>query len=264
MGLIALFLSVLGLWLWWPLKKTFKTKDVIPRGVKRKHFYYSHMTSGVVVLFVIVLLSLTGASITYRSVAQQLFGVERNKAASTEAITLDNNWLAWINAAYAHMPEGARLDRIQFPRQPKQNAKRAPYNEETAAINRREKNQQQANKQDSPEIIELRFHAPGDWLGLGGNAVKIDKKSSQLVDVIRFADLPLGEKIYSLLKPLHTGHHLPVAYVFVLLILSLIGTAMVLSGLLSFLLKKRKPSNVTQLLSKILRASKLRAVNSIQ
>jgi hypothetical protein len=35
-GLISLLISLLGLWLWWPRKNTFKSKDILPRGNKRK------------------------------------------------------------------------------------------------------------------------------------------------------------------------------------------------------------------------------------
>lgn len=225
-GLTALLISVLGLWLWWPLRKTFAVKDILLQGKKRKNFYYNHMTGGVVVLVVIVLMGLTGASITYRTITQQLFGVERDKLPVMQAIQLDNNWGAWLSGAYAQMPDGATLQKIRFPRK-----NRGGRGKQTLNNKPREKTQ---------KILEFRFQAKGDWFGLSGSKVQIDQKTSTLINVVLFRDLPLNEKIYAILVPLHTGHNLSFMYVVVLLVLSLIGTMMMFSGLLSFVIKKRK------------------------
>ncbi len=213
-GLIASAISLLGLWLWWPLRRSFAIQDLVPRGKKRQHFYYSHMSNGVVVLVVILLLTLTGASIAYRAFTQQLFGVESEPVSSVEPISIDANWHSWMQAAYAQMPAGAKLNQIRFPRQTVDDT--------------------------SQQILELRFHTLGDWLGLTGSKAKIDKQSSQLVEVILFHDLALGEKFYSILVPLHTGHNLPTAYVAVLLILSFFWHVDGLLGFGEFFDKEKK------------------------
>ena len=265
-GLIALLISLLGLWMWWPLRKSFKAKDILPRGKKRKHFYYSHMTSGVVVLAVILLMSLTGASITYRAFTQSLLGVERDAVSSFKAVSLNNDWSSWLQAAYAQMPAGAQLQQIRFPRQQRSSQQKNSGQAPAAQTNRNERrvlganvgnngfqnnSLQSSRAQDkgaatarqgkaSPQLLEFRFKAAGDWLGLAGSKVKIDKQSSRLVDATLFRDLALGEKVYAMLVPLHTGHNLPALYVLALLLLSVVGTVMVLSGLVSFVIKKRK------------------------
>lgn len=230
-GLIALFISLLGLWLWWPLRKTFKTKNVVPLGTKRKHFYYSHMTSGVIVLIVIVLFSVTGASISYRAIAQQLLGVERDKPSAIEPLELASGWQPWLQAAYAKMPNDSRLEQIRLPKQKKPN---------------------DANKNNTPPmLIKLRFSTPGDWLDLASSSVEIDKKSSTLVNMTLFSQQPLGEKIYSILAPLHIGTRLPIFYVITILILTCLGTVMVFSGLSSFITKKRQWLKIKKPIQKI-------------
>ncbi len=216
----ALLLSLLGLWVWWPLRKSFKPGDMVPRGKKRKHFYYSHMTSGVIVLIAIVLLSLTGAAITYREIAKQVFSIAPESPALAPPEALDNSWAAWLSAAYAKMPEGSRLVEVRYPRQ-----SRGKPGEEVG---------------NQPQLLNFRFATPDDWFGLTRSGVKIDRMGSKLVEVNRFAEQTLNEKLYSLLKPLHTGQDLPIAYVFLLLFFSFIGTLMVFSGLFSFMTKKRK------------------------
>lgn len=215
-SLLALGISCLGLWLWWPLRKAFKVKNILPRDTKRKSFFYSHMTSGVVTLLLVVVMSLTGASITYREITQQLLGVESsgkvraakgsNQQNATENLeSLENNWESWLRASSRLMPHGT-LATVNFPRR-------------------------------QSELITLNYLKSGDWLSLPNNKVQLHQTKSVIVNVQSFQDFTLGQKLYSVLKPLHTGSNLPFAYVVLLLVMSLIGTAMVFSGVVSFVLK---------------------------
>ena len=231
-GLSALFLSLLGLYLWWPKRKGFRSKNILPRGSDRRYLLMSHMTSGVIVLAIILILALTGASITYRTFVQQMMGIDRDKAPISQSIPLDNNWQSWLGAAYTTMPENSTLETIRFPRQ-KRNRERITTNKPPVTTN-------QPMRNNNSQILEFRFLTEGDWLGLTGSKVKIDKQSSRLIDSALFHHLPINEKIYSILVPLHTGHNLSFLYVIALLILSFIGTVMVFSGLVSFVIKKRQ------------------------
>lgn len=215
-ALLALLISLIGFWLWWPLRRTFRWKKVLPTSGERKALYQSHMAGGVVMLVFIALLSLTGASITYRAIAQQIFGIDHEQQ-TMKPVPLDNGWLSWLSAAYAAMPD-SELTAIRFPRP--RNVQDVPVSEE-------------------PQILEFRFLAPGDWLGLPSSKVLIDQNESALIGVSAFKDLPPGEKLYSTLKPLHMGKGLPAGYVLLQLALSLLGLVMVLSGVSSFAIKKR-------------------------
>jgi uncharacterized iron-regulated membrane protein len=247
-GLISLLISLLGLWLWWPRKNTFKSKDILPRGKKRKNFYLSHMTSGVIVLIAILLLSLTGASITYRSFAQQLFGIEKDSKVTIKPIQLEKSWTSWIIGAYQVMPEGAKLQEIRFPRVRRnadkvdttvnERAKDKPKSKPTVKTKVRSKEGGNIRKAD--KRIEFNFQHQDDWFEIKRSKAYITQRKSELVDVILYSDLPLKDKVYSLLKPLHTGHDLPVYYVIILLLFSIIGTTMALSCVVSFAIKKRK------------------------
>lgn len=205
-ALLALFISLVGFWLWLPLRRTFRARKMLPASSRRRDLHQSHTTGGVVMLVFIAVLSLTGASITFRAAAQWIFGVEP-AAAVHEPVSLARSWHAWLNAAQAAMP-GGELVAVRFPR--------APGN-----------------------ALEFRFLAPGDWLGLPASNVQVDPDNSTLIDVRAFRDLPPGEKLYSVLKPLHMGKGLPAIYVLVQLALSLLGLVVVLAGISSFTKKKR-------------------------
>ncbi len=217
-GLLAFGLSLIGLWIWWPLRKTFNVKDLLPRGRQRKHLYYSHMTAGVILLLPIVLLALTGAAITYRQIAQQVLVGHPEATQVMQPSKLAPQWQAWLKAAYASMPADSQLVRVQFPRQER-------------GMNARGGNE---------NILEFRFITPSDWLGMAASKVRIDRAESTLVEASVFGDFHLGEKLFSILTPLHTGRLLPTPYAAALLVLSFIGTVMVASGLISFVTKKRK------------------------
>ncbi len=261
-GLIALMISLIGLWIWWPKRRLFSVRDTLPRGKKRKNLYGNHTSTGVICLIAILTLALTGAGITYRNYAKALLGVtpQANNAKMTGVSkTIDSNWSAWLHAAYSQMPAGSTLIQISYPRAPRKNVKIVTSNklaQTKKSLNRAENkvnsdtteqrinhnNKQSKNKSqsNSAKILTFKFNTPNNWFGLAQSHVRIDINNSQLISTTLFSQLPMGEKIYSLIKPLHTGHGLPVGYVIVQLIFSLLGTVMVCSGVIMFINKKRK------------------------
>lgn len=229
-ALLALLLSLIGVWIWWPLRKSFTLRDLVPRGRKRKNFYYNHMTAGLMLLPIIIMLALTGASITYRSIAQQLLTSSHHKPAHIAPTPINQDWLGWLQAAHANMPAGSELARIHFPR-----PQREMRNQEQRGAGK-----PRPGAVENPNQMEFRFITPDDWLGMAGSKVLIDRENSTLNGVEKFAEMSTGTKIYSILVPLHTGRQLPAYYTVLLLLLSSLGTVMVASGIISFLTKKRK------------------------
>ncbi|MEJ2756086.1 MAG: hypothetical protein P8104_09725, partial [Gammaproteobacteria bacterium] len=96
----------------------------------------------------------------------------------------------------------------------------------------------QSNTQD---VLEWRFLTADDWFGLASSSVRFvglsADRSAMQVEAAPFSTLSWGAKIYTLLKPLHTGRDLPVVYVWILFIFSLLGTLTVFSALVSFVIK---------------------------
>ena len=242
-GLIALAISLMGFYLWWRVRNQFRTKNILPNGVRRTHFYYSHMTGGVVTLIAVLMLAITGASIVYRDIAKQVLGVVDNHEAITQQKALTNTWQAWLTEANQAMPN-SELTSIRFPRplRNRPNNDVVKVNSTPTNTNKHQANnvRQPGQVKKMPAIYELRYLNEADWFGLANSKVKIDKTSSTLVDAIPFGNLLMGEKIYSILVPLHTGRNLHSGYVIVLLIFSFIGLAMVFSGVASFVMKERQ------------------------
>lgn len=273
-GLASLAISLLGLYLWWPLRKKFSLKNTLPRGLKRKYFYTSHMTAGVIVLVAILLLSITGASISYRNIAQAWLGVTPEITQQKNNMQLknkqDTSWLSFLNSVYEQMPN-AQLVYIRFPREPGAGARPAAgfdIGENRGGANRGsaegepnasanltpridtnvERPRERVNaKQGATEnrmpnrptnsALEFRFLSEGDWLGLPANKVLIDRKQGVITHVTHASAMTFGQKLYGVLMPLHTGRGLPWGYVMALLVLSLIGSLMVVSGIVSLVVR---------------------------
>ena len=263
-GLLSLMISLIGLWIWWPKRRLFSVRDTLPRGKKRKNLYGNHTSAGVICVIAILTLALTCAGIAYKNYAKALFGVPAKaniEKIAAEQGSIDNNWTAWLHAAYSQMPPGSTLIQIRYPRAPRKSAKTVtnikPVKVNKALSRAEEKVSHNITKQRNTEhreqtknksqshsakILTFKFNTPNNWFGLAESNVSIDINNSQLVNTTLFSQLSIGEKIYSLIKPLHTGHGLPVGYVIVQLIFSLLGTLMVCSGVIMFINKKRKKS----------------------
>lgn len=249
-GLIALIISLIGLWIWWSKRRLFNIADVLPRGRKRKNLYGNHTSAGAICIIAIIILALTGAGITYRTFTKELLGVSKNtniksKANTTlgldYASTIEKNWHAWLTVAYGQMPEGSILMKIKYPRK-KNNKVDAKSSKVKTTQTRKIPITENKNNRYRAKVLTFQFNSPNDWLGLAQSHVSIDINKSYLVSTTLFSQLSLGEKTYAMLKPLHTGHGLPIGYVIVQFILSLLGTIMVCSGVIMFINKKRKKS----------------------
>ena len=222
-SLLALLISMIGLWLWWPVRRKFSIKKIIPTDRRHGTLYYAHINGGVIAFVFIVLMSLTGASITYRDISQALFGVDKHSGVRVEPVpvVLDNTWYAWLSAVNQQLPSGKVTD-IRYPRK-----------------------QPRVVKNDKPQrtsdamLMTFNVVDENSWLGLPNNKIVIDARNSTLVSSRLFSRLSLGEKCYALLKPLHTGRGLHYGYVLFLLFMSVLGTLMVLTGVVGFVVKKR-------------------------
>ncbi|MCG8611933.1 MAG: PepSY domain-containing protein, partial [Pseudomonadales bacterium] len=125
-------------------------------------------------------------------------------------------WHNWLAKAYQLMPADAKLVQVRYPRPPRKGSK---------AVG---------------EIYEFRFSSADNWFGLATSHVKINAIGGTITEVSRFETRSWSEKLYTVLVPLHTGRQLHWSYVLVLLLFSLLGTVMVVSGVVSFLQKNRK------------------------
>lgn len=212
-GLFATAISLLGVYLWWPHRRTFKLERLVPKNTKISSYYFSHLTSGVVCTLFIVLFALTGAAITYRDIAKQLF---LNDSAEVTQAPIIHTGQSWPNAVKHKIKEleGATL----------------------VSIGR-------ARSSDDPrteDTMQFRYHTKEDWLGLAGSYVYVHSQTGAIQKVDNFGDLTLSEKLYRMIVPLHTGRGLTSFYLLSMLVVMTLSLIMVIAGITSFVRKKSK------------------------
>lgn len=212
-GLLAVVISLIGVYLWWPSKRTFKVKRLVPTKHKISDYYFSHLSGGIVTVVFIVLFSLTGAGITYRTIARDLLLEETREIQSFTPVYSRYGWQGAVSQAKEVFPD-AELTSVRF------GGRRTPAQYEGAA--------------------QFRFNTSADWLGYSGSIVYIDTDNGAYLGHSAFADHSLGEKLYELILPLHIGLGLSPFYLLSMLIAMSLALIMVVGGVTSFVMKKSK------------------------
>ena len=214
-GLISLAISLLGIYLWWPHKRTFKLKRLVPTNNKASSYYFSHLTAGIVTVGFILRFAITGAGITYRAIAQSLLLPEpASQTSPAQPVYVSTGWKHAISTAKSVFPDG-----------------------ELVSVS------MSAGRRTPPEYAnaaQFRFHTNGDWFGLAGSVVYIDKINGAYLGHQAFADYPAGQQVYELLLPLHTGRGLTPLYLVIMLTAMSLTLVMVVAGITSFVRKKSK------------------------
>lgn len=213
-SILAVLISIIGVVAWYPYRRVTRLRDLAPRTLSRAVLFRAHFTMGLAALAVIVLLGVTGAAITYRSLAGDLLGARgADTRASLEAPHyVPRNWSARLQLAQDYFPEArlAGISRLSAPTR-------------------------------AGATLEIRFSGSGDWNQLGSNAVLLNETDSSFVEIRRYSEIPFGVKLYQMIRPLHDGSSMPVGYLWFLFIANGLLIVMVATGLLSFLQKTYRP-----------------------
>ena len=224
-GLIASALGLVGVWLWWSYRRTFRWIEMVPAKWTRRRMFRSHMTGGLVALVPIVLLCVTGAAITYRGAARAVLGASQTSDVGIRAFPhyVARDWEAWLTTAREAI-EGD-LAVVSFPRgRGAAGAEGVPGAAEYGVVN-------------PAGAVQFRFVTDSDWLGVAGSRVYVDPRQSALIGAARFGDLPLGQRLYSVIVAAHAGRGTAPGYLAALVIASVLATVMTFAGIVSYAFK---------------------------
>ena len=175
LGLIAALMLMSGVYLWWPWRRGFRVRNVIPANGKASSYRLSHVTMGAVVAPLLILNTITGAAMIYSTAVRDgltaIFGGE--KPTHTEAIdTTAAPKVVLFSGKATVFPDG--LATIYIPRRTEE----GPYS--------------------------LRLQMPREWHPNGRSTVTVDSQAG----TISFYDAPeasLGHNIADSIYPLHSG-----------------------------------------------------------
>ena len=202
-------LSLLGIWLWWPYRRSFRFTRTVPLAWTRSEMLRSHMTGGVVTLVVVLVLCVTGVAITYRDGARAVLGASRISDAGLRESPyyVARDWETWL--ALARQEMDGELAAVSFPRG-RGGGRGDPAGPRYGVV-------------DPAAAIQFRFVTGSDWFGTAGSRVYVDPRQSALIGAVRFGDLPPGQRFYNLIVPLHAGRGTAPAYLAALLLCTGLG-----------------------------------------
>ena len=206
----AVVIGLIGIVAWYPYRHATRLRAMVPTSLSRPKLFRSHFTLGLIGLPMVLLLGLTGTATAYRSLTRDLLAVERTVTPHRfeHPHYVPRDWTARIVLAKEYFPNG-QLVGLSKPR----------------------------NAPPGQTIVEIRFSLKDDWGPIGGSAVILRENDSGFVGIRRFGDLPAGEKIYRMIRPLHDGTAMPINYLWLLVIANGLLIVMAAAGLFSFFQK---------------------------
>lgn len=71
-GIVLIFLIISGIWIWWPFRRGFSFKDMIPFDLKRKSSLKSHRSMGIFNAFVLFIVTITGVALVFYAPSQKI------------------------------------------------------------------------------------------------------------------------------------------------------------------------------------------------
>jgi uncharacterized iron-regulated membrane protein len=174
-ALLAAFICLTGLVIWWPTRQSWRAR-VIPKTLARRDLVSTHRNLGIIMALPIIATTLTGASLAFPDqtryvLAAMLSSRELPKPPKVGVGQVD--WAVAMTRAQAAYPQ-AKLRRILWPKKP-----------------------------GDPVIIRLK--QADEWNPTGRTIVWIDPATSQIAGTIDALKLQNAQAAYNLIYPLHAA-----------------------------------------------------------
>lgn len=205
-GVAGLFMSISGLVLWWPTRRSFRWRWVM-RPVPARLLLLSHRHSGAVAAVVLVILMTTGAVMLWQKLVGPLL-----PPVPVTTVPLDSGVAAQAPATWWHIPMTAVPDGwptyIRLPA-------------------------------EARGEVSIRFRLPGEWHPNGRTSVTIDTIGEQTMISARADQVGPGRHLLNLMYPLHAGYGLNLAYMVLVSAAGVVLLWLTLTGGLSYFKARR-------------------------
>lgn len=175
-GWISLAMILVGLYLWWPRRGRYLAQLKVHAGPPVRRWLSWHRSSGVILLPLLLLATVTGVGMVYGKAFQKVFvaafGGENVKAPERPTDARPIDWTGAIATARAALPD-ARLARVSVP--------------------------------DPDEgVLAFRAQADGEWHPVGRSTISLARDGG-VVQVVDATEHKLGMRMSQALYPLHIG-----------------------------------------------------------
>lgn len=214
-GLLGIVLAATGLVLWWPARRRFSLRSLVPRDLSRRSLLVWHRDLGAATSPILLVLLLTGSGLVFYGTAQSLlnglFGDEVPSAAAP----------AGDRGPSPTPPDAALLARVDatFP-----DARVVFYYPPRGGVT----------------IHRFRLKRPCELHPNGRSYVSLDR-SGELLEATDACAAPPGERTVHAFYPLHAGKADSAVYKLVVLLGAVALAVLSASGAVTYLGKARRP-----------------------
>ena len=185
-GIAGLFLTITGVILWWPSKRSFRWHWVFPRSIKPAYLMHYHRHLGTLAVPALIIILLTGSIMLWQKLTKPIL-------APLPTTTITNALAAPANATPAQLLIQAHQ---QFPDAWPTYIRLANTNNPAA---------------------NFRFRLPGEWHSNGRTSVKIDVVTGDVNLSMRSDQAPWQHQLINQNYPLHSGYGMNPVYRFFIL-----------------------------------------------
>ncbi|MBV7315794.1 PepSY domain-containing protein [Shewanella sp. NIFS-20-20] len=219
-SLLAGAISLVGLYLWWRVRKGFRLRQTLPTNTRSSSLVKSHTQMGIFIALPLCVLCLTGFLITYKSLWT---GYLTTPTPNTSyPLSQARDWHSQLTTAQALWPQ-ATLVSV---------SKQGPAN---------------GADKPSPMLYNVKFDQDADvWLRQA-DRINFNFDTGAMLSAQRHEDKPLSAQIASFVRPLHDGINMPTSYVALITTVALLAMAMLLMSALTFYRRLvRQPAKATR------------------
>ncbi|MEZ9593085.1 PepSY-associated TM helix domain-containing protein [Shewanella sp. 10N.261.52.F9] len=209
--------TLVGIYLWWRVRKGFRLKQSIPTNTRSSSLVKSHIQLGLFISVPLFILCISGFLITYKSLWTG--ALKQPQSEISYPVSQASNWQNQLQTAQDLWPE-ANLVSVSKPRVKK--------GEVVTELN-----------------YSIRFDShSGVWLR-EADRMTMSFEQGIIKDVIKHSDRPLSGQVAAFVRPLHDALNMPFSYALFITSVSLIGSLILIFSAVTFyrrIFKKSKNS----------------------
>ncbi|ARD20524.1 MULTISPECIES: PepSY-associated TM helix domain-containing protein [Shewanella] len=215
-SMIGGVITLVGIYLWWRVRKTFRLKHSIPSNTKSSSLVKSHIQLGLFISVPLFLLCITGFLITYKGLWTGALKTTPDSSIQYP-ISQAKDWQSQIQTAQSVWPD-SELVSISKPRQPRPDPKAKA----------------EAPKKPVDAIYSYRFNTHNDvWLRQA-DSINMNYDKGTITSALLHSDRPLSGQIATFVRPLHDAMNMPFKYVAFITVIALIGTVILIFSAVTF------------------------------
>ncbi|MCL1142853.1 PepSY-associated TM helix domain-containing protein [Shewanella gaetbuli] len=209
-SLLGGLITLVGIYLWWRVRNGFRLKQSIPKNTRSSSLVKSHIQLGLFISIPLFILCLSGFLITYKSLWTGYLKQPAQAVEITYPKSQANSWSSQLQTAQDLWPQ-ADLVSISKPRQ------RPGQTDQPAELN-----------------YQIRFDEHADvWLRQA-DRITMNFQQGTIESALKHSDRPLSGQIASFVRPLHDALNMPLKYVLLITVVSLVATVILIFSAVTF------------------------------